>query len=857
MICRCTLTCFVFVLLAHVGLRAQSIDTTRKADTVSSIPSVSAIGSPDDGPRADTIRAKSDIDTIVVFSAKDSVHFNVRTKRMRLRGNADVRFRDQRLQSEVVIMDFGTSILYSEGVRDSTGRLTGFPLFIDKGEEYAGERIVYNFKSRQGRVTLGETNVEGGFYWGNKIKRVDEKTIYVQDGNFTTCDAPHPHFHFNSPRMKVMLDDKIFYDPLIMYVEDIPVLAIPFGLYFDMQHGRHSGIILPTPLLTSNSGVVLKGFGYYWAASDYWDTELLADVTSKGGFTLYNNTRYALRDVLTGNLQLRYGYTRPSVTSPYTRNMAISASHNQTLGPDEKISVTLLFTTSNLFQNTSVNPFERIQQNARSDASYQRTFYNGHTFNVGYTRDQNMINGSVTHSPTISYGIPVFSPIQDFPMQLGYRTTGRYFYDARRTADTQPFDITERSVIEHRPTLSITPKLGYFTFQPTLSYDENWYLQRYTQSVNPDSTIATTREPGFFREYRFSGGVSASTILYGNARPDIFGVTAFRHTIQPTLSLTFVPDQSDTSHGFFGTYVSPFTGAPVRYSRFGPGSIASDRRQLNLGINLLNRFAIKLAQGDTLPDKSLEILTVTASSAYNIVADSLRLNPIGVTVRSPVLDFIAFSSSFVFDVYDEARSVNPITGVPTYTRINNTMLENGKGLARLTSMRLQLGSQFTSEGVSFQQRAVTEDTTHIDSSGSKLRARFERRVNYKPIEGDLFGDNTPGWSPVVIPWEASFDVMYTYNRLSPVQSTQSLLLTLRGSASLTETIRVSANTSIDLITGSVNTPIIDISKRLHCWLLTMNWVPIGANKGFYLRFAADASILRDMQITKQSTPLYR
>lgn len=853
---RCTVAIVIAMILTTAALQAQTQEGVRPPDTAFPQDTI--------GFSKDTVgittsegeRTSGDIDTIVVFSAKDSVHFNVRTKRMRLRGAADVRFREQRLQSEVVIMDFGTSTMYSEGVRDSSGRLTGFPLFIDKGEEYAGERIVYNFKSRQGRVTLGETNVEGGFYWGNRIKRVSEKTIYVEDGNFTTCDAPHPHFHFNSPRMKVILDDKIFYDPLVMYVEDIPVFAIPLGLYFDMQKGRQSGIILPTPLITSNRGVVLQNFGYYWAASDYWDTEFKADVTTKGGFTLKNNTRYEIRDVMRGTFDVLFGYTRLSVLEPYARNMAFSANHSQTFGPYEKLDVRLIFTTRNLFQNTSFNPFERIQQTASTHTSYQKTFYNGHTFNIGYGRDQNMIDGSVTHNPIISYAIPQFSPFGDL-FQFGYRATGRYRYDSKFTSDSTPFTIEERSIIEHRPSISVTPKLGFFTFQPSISFDENWHFQRYTQTVRPDSTVSVTREQGFFREYRYSAGVSASTFLYGNARLNAFGVTAFRHTIQPTLSLTYVPDQSDTSLGFFGSYLSPYTNAPVRYSRFG-SSIASDRRQLNLGINLLNRFAIKVAQGDTAPDKAVELFTVNASSAYNVVADSLRLAPINVRIGAPVLDVIAFNSTFVLDVYDQVRSVDPLTGTASYRTVGRTLLENGKGLFRLTAMTLQFGSKFSSEGVSFQSRAESPDTTAlIDSSGSKLRARFERRVNYRPEEADLYGDNTPGWSPFIAPWEAEFNVSYTYNRIGPDLSTQSLRLTLRGSASLSETMRINASTTLDLVTGDINFPVIDISKRLHCWMLTVNWVPLGANKGFFLRFAADASILSDLKITKQSTPLYR
>jgi hypothetical protein len=68
---------------------------------------------------------------------------------------------------------------------------------------------------------------------------------------------------------------------------------------------------------------------------------------------------------------------------------------------------------------------------------------------------------------------------------------------------------------------------------------------------------------------------------------------------------------------------------------------------------------------------------------------------------------------------------------------------------------------------------------------------------------------------------------------------------------------MSAVGSFDVLTAQFNSPIIDITKRIHCWNLSLNWVPIGVNQGFFLRFSAAAPQLQGLVIPKQSTPLYR
>lgn len=809
---------------------------------------------------------QSGIDTIVVFSAKDSAHFNVGRRQLRLRGKADVKFRAQRLQAEVIVMDFNSSSMQADGVVDSAGRTTGFPLFSDDGEEFAGRSMTYNFKNRRGRVSLGETNIEGGFYYGSHIKRVSENTAYVEDGCFTTCDAPQPHFYFNTPKMKVVMDDKIYLDPVVWYVEDVPIFAIPFGLFVSTERGRRSGLIMPVPIITSDRGVVLGNLGYYLAISDYVDTEITSDITTKGGFTLYNRTNYALRDVLSGRSEILFGYSRFNVLDPYTMNVAVQLTHNQQFRPSENLVIDLLYSTQKMFQNTSLNPNDRVRQNARSNVSYQRTLYNGMTMNAGYTRDQNMINGSISHAPTLSFSIPTMQPLRGVfgvdnwlgDLQFTYRTSMRYRYDALRNTDTGSFAVNERSVWEHRPSITLTPRVGNFIIAPSITYSENWYPRRVTESVRmSDSTVVRTNEHGFFREFTYGVGVTASTFLYGNARPGILGVSAIRHTLQPAIGLQYVPNQSDPSLGFIGSYVSPITGRNVTYSRFGDaGAIASAREQFLVTGSFLNRLAIKVKQGDSA-EVPLELLTLNFATSYNLAADSLNLAPISFNLRTPVLNAIEFNLNGSFSAYDQALVVDAATGRQQWSNISTSMLSAGKGLARLTNVSVQMGTRFSSSGVSFDRRTTDADTAVADSLGSDLRSRFDRRINFRDSEVDLFGDRTNGFQPLNMPWEGSLQLVYDYRVVNPDNVITSLFLTFRGSIAVTQTLNLNAVGTIDLLTGAVNNPVIDISKQLHCWYLSLNWVPLGVNRGFFLRFGASAQQLRDLVIPKQSTPLYR
>ncbi|ROL59611.1 LPS-assembly protein LptD [Bacteroidetes/Chlorobi group bacterium ChocPot_Mid] len=820
----------------------------------------------------------TDIDSVVVYKAKDSVKFNLRNKQMYLRGESELDYKVQHLAAEIQVIDFNTSVLTATGVKDSNKKIIGFPKFTDKGESYVGEKIIYNFKTQQGTISLGETQVSEGYYFGSKIKRISGSELFVQNGCYTTCDAPHPHFYFGSPEMKVIASDRIFLDPLIFYVEDLPIFMVPFGLFFPNKSGRQSGLMIPSFFFSNNRGVVLQDLGVYLALSDYYDTQFNIDYFSKGGFTLKNATRWKLLDVFDGGMNLEYGKTRYDPDEDYTKNYKISFRHNHTLNPQSRIVANLSYMSQDYNIKTDFKSYQnRLTQNVTSNASYSKSFDNGSSVSLGYNREQNIRSEEWRENTArLNYSFPQLQPLKSLipagtwlpdwirDLSFSYSGSGNYYQENIMQKDSS-YKWNYRSSITHNPSISISPKLGYINITPYFSFGANNYFRRLVRTYNPsDSTVVDSFQNGFFTEYNYSTGVDFSTRLFGIITPKLFGVNAVRHTFQPSVGYAFSPDLSTPDYNFYGTYFNSKDSTTVKYSRFSAdgGGIASSRESQSLRWSILNSFEAKIAQGDTIPDKNSEFFRWTLNGSYDMTKDSLKGSDIAMQFRIPALSDVNMSANANFTLYDEANQWNKTTQDYSgpRTRINKTLLENGKGLLRMTNFSMQFSTSFSSKGVnvntSFGQD--TQQNQKADSTNSTgLGERFKQRYDYEESFFDLFGDKSPGWSPITIPWNMTVGLTLDYSEPLQHKITRRVNLTTSFSFNLTSTWSLRGNAQYDFINKELLAPSFEINKDMHCWNLTFQWWPVGYNAGFYLRFGIKAPQLQDLKIEKRESPILR
>jgi len=873
---------FVLGIILHDKAQAITITKITILDTMDSVRTLIV-----DSSTKVTIerRGKSGLDSTVHYTAKDSVVFRLSKKKVRLRGESTMDYQQQKLQSEIIEISFDSASIRALGGKDSIGKLYGTPLFTDKGETFAGEKIAFNFKTKQGVIALGETKVGEGFYFGSKIKKVDETTLFVENGCYTACDDPHPHYYFGSPQMKVIANDRVFIDPVILYVEDVPVFILPIGIYFENNRGRRSGILIPQlpPSYQINQGWIIPNMGYYWAISDYFDNKTTMTIFTKGGVVFNNLFRYNLRDQLQGNVNLSYGLRRSSPDAERTVEWGLRANHSHTLIPEvSTISANINLTSTSFIRNFSTNIQDRLQQQLFSDAQYSYRFQNNSNLGITMQASQNLLTQENSISPQITYSIPQIFPLKGLLQKfdivesshwlndigITYSASVNYSRNLIRTItpvtgenrnDTNLRPRETFMTISHNPSISISPKVGYFSFTPSISYQERWYFRSINRQFNAQNQFVEDTTYSFtpLREYRYSLNMNVTTTLYGIMKPRFWGINALRHTFRPSLTLSYQPGFDENTTSFFGQYTDTAqqadgTRRTIVYSRFaldgGAGAIRASQR---LNYSFTNSLEAKIAQAhDTIPDKNLELLRFDIGGNYDFLADSLQFSDININFRTPALSFINFNGSASFTLYDQAI-------VNTIPRKINTFLASSQGIPfRLTSISGNFSFSFSSQGFQVAGFGVVSDTTKKDSTDIGLGSRFAAR-NEQETQGDIFGDSSPGFTHFSVPWSLDFTFAARYDEPFLGRITRTLTTNINASCSLTKTWRLSTNLNYDFINKSLLAPQFIISKLVHCWAINLTWTPTGFNRGYFLTFSNNATQLRDMRLEFRDLPAFR
>jgi hypothetical protein len=162
------------------------------------------------------------------------ITFEVPKNRIRLEDKAHLVYQDLSLRSPEVVFDSKKQVFEAHGN----------PMLEDRGDTLTGESLAYDLAARKGAVYGARTRYETGWYTGKKIRRLGESVLDVQGATYSTCNLLHPHYAFESNRMKIYLKDKIIARPVVLEVRGIPLLALPFYV-FPIRSDRLSGIIVP------------------------------------------------------------------------------------------------------------------------------------------------------------------------------------------------------------------------------------------------------------------------------------------------------------------------------------------------------------------------------------------------------------------------------------------------------------------------------------------------------------------------------------------------------------------------------------------------------------------------------------
>lgn len=835
--------------------------------------------------QADSTRTppKKDIETTIYYSARDSINSNMQKKIIKLYGNAKIRYGDIELEADEIVIDYNTSTITANGTLDSLGRRVGYPIFKDGGQMYETADMVYNFKTKRARISEVVTKQGDGFIHGDRVYKNSKNELFSINNAYTTCDLAHPHFRIISRKSKAIPGDKIVSGPFYMEFMDVPTpLGFAFGI-FPQQRKSQSGILMPTYGEEKTRGFFLKSGGYYFDISDYIKLGITADIYSKGSSALAINSIYKKRYAFNGNIAFNYTNNRLTQNvedNSRLKDFRISWSHTpQTKGTGRfSASVnaaTASFTTNNyvpVATTTSSSSFNATTRKLSSTISYSKSFA-GTPFNLGINlrHSQDLFTKQVDLPlPDVSFNMNNVYPfknssnrvLQNFAFRLtsagtNYVTNnlGKIKRHDATTDSIAPFNLSTipeffkngRKGVKHNFPLATSIKLfRYFTLSPSISYDELWYFEKLDWGLSEDGKTVVVKDTtdGFNRVSNYSGALSFTTRIYGTwiNKNKQAKLKALRHVINPTISYSFSPNFANPKYGYYQTFTTS-DGRIIQKSvhdGFVYGS-SKQGRQGSISFGIGNTVEMKVrGEKDTVDRKVSLLNSFQISSGYNLLADSFALSNFSLSANTNVLDGkINVNVSGVLDPYQYVvRSIDE-KGTVSQRRINRYVW-NGQGfrVGQLSSLNFNFSTNLNPKG------RKSDQTT---------REKVANAPTVSPSDKEYILKNPDMYVDFDIPWNLRINYTVDYNKPGYAKSVITQAIRFNGDLSVTEKWKVDFNSGFDFQSKKFTQSQFGIRRDLHCWQVSVSWVPFGRYQNYNFSIGIKSGMLRDLKLDRQRT----
>ena len=851
------LTCLTLLIMTTLSLSqiaTQSDTTAALTDTSSAVSDTST--APTDTSKVMVSKTKSDLEGPVNYSA-EKISFSLDGKKTYLEGNVKIKYLNMDLESGKVVINWETNNMLATGVSDSTDSLGNpiykeLPVFKEKGNEpIYGTELEYNFKNQRGTVTSGRTVMEPGYYKGEDIKKIGKKTLLVKNGYFTSCDSINePHYYFKSTEMRILMRKRAVAKPIIMYIEDVPIFAIPFGV-FPMERGRRSGLIIPSFGSSNYGGNYLRHLGFYWAASDYWDATLLTNFYERTGVAYEGEIRYKKRYSLSGDVNGRFA-PKDVTTGEKRQRWSLNFRHDQTINETTSFNASGSFVSDHTFlQQFSHNLEDRLDQVLQTNATFSKrwpTSKNGLSASV--SRTENLQTGNLDYTlPRLSFSHTQSNII---PFNAAESVNKKWYHDIyynyssnftssgsktlEETSDsTSFFQRQTKTGWQHNIGLSFNSKiLKYLKYNQSVRIDELWVPKYLDYSFDPASNKAVADTVhGFRARHTFSTSIGASSTIYGLWEIPLIPVDEIRHKMDPSISFSFSPNFTDPGFGYVQTFTDTL-GRTIRADRFAGnpfgGTSSSEARSMNISVSNLFQGKVINEKGE---ERKIDLFNFNFGSSYNFIADSLKWSDIQSNFRTRATKDFDITFSMVHSLYKPNSS-----GIG---RRNEYVWENGFDLPRLVNFQLNARLHLAPP----EKREKKEEAQISPEDTTIVEQEEETDIVRDPI--------TEGLKEFKLPWDITTNFTYTYNKSDIRNPTKRFNANVSARVELTNNWRIQYSTSLDLIGKKIDYQSFNIYRDLHCWEMSFSWGPNPLGYSFFtFEIRIKESVLKDIKLTKSS-----
>lgn len=535
----------------------------------------------------------------------DTIIFFAETKEVLLLSHGQVKYGDTEI--------FADSIRFSTKERVLSA-YKGVRLFSAK-DSVVGTEMQYAVETQKGVMERGHTQIDKGYFYGEGIWLVEENTLHITRGYYTTCERDPPHYDFYGFELKVFLNDMVIARPVLLRVFRVPVLAAPFW-YVPIGSERKSGLLPFQFSFAPNAteGWYVKKIRYFWAIGDYTQALFSLDIMTKKGFRPGAEFEWKWgpggAEYLAGKVIGNY------INEADTRDQRWTFSlNNRSRIPDgTSVTADINFTSDedyiyNYTADPDSIPLDKILDRSTQSHLYMSRTVLGRPVSLSASRQDNLSDSTWSMTlPGFSFSWPTLNLGKIFNLGFGsFRVNNLYTHDDVWLMDTLTGDSSK---------IWVDSRTTSFTQPLSLSWGYS-FLGAYTlaQSWNAGQNLIWA-DDSLIRGADYDLSTSFSTNFYRIFGIHRLGMNGVLHTVTPTLTHSITPATAS---------IQPW----VTYPRFDT-ALAGHSVNFSLG----QTFQTKLRQrGDTTKFTKQNLLNLSTGIGYNLITNTLT--PITASVGLP------------------------------------------------------------------------------------------------------------------------------------------------------------------------------------------------------------------------------
>lgn len=846
----------------------------------------------DDSIRLDSINRKKSgaLDAPVTFSSEDSMVYDAKSKVARLYGNSNVKYQNMDLSSDRIQMSLDSSLVRATGTADSTGAISGTPVFTMGQDKYESDTMAFNFKTKKGFIYNVYTEQEDGYLSSQHSKRDSSGVLYLEHGRYTTCDQPHPDFYIALSRAKVRPGKDVVFGPAYLVVADVPLpLAIPYG-FFPFTKSYSSGFIMPSYGDESSRGFYLRDGGYYFAMSDKWDLKLLGEIYTKGSWGLSVASNYRKRYRYNGSFFFSYQNTKngdkgmPDYTEQTSFKLQWSHRQDPKSNPFSSLSASVNFASTSYERNnlnSMYNPQSYTQSLRTSSVNWSTSFSSlGMTISGSANLSQNMIDSTVSLTlPDLNISVSRFYPFKRKHMagkerwyeKISMSYTGQ-FSNSIDTKEDKLFKSNLikdwRNAFQHNIPINANFTLfNYININPSFNFTDRMYSNKVMKSWDEQAqTERADTTYGFYNVYNWSMSIGASTKMYGFWVPSkkIFGdkIQAIRHVLTPQVTFSYAPDCGSRYYETYQKTDADGNVSLVEYSPFENGlfNVPSRGKTGSVTFDLSNNIEMKVkSDKDSTGYKKLSIIDELGfNMGYNMAAKEKPWSDLTVRLRLKWWKNYTFNLNAVFATYAYELDDNGRPYVSNHTEYSKGRFGRFQGLSQNISFTLNpeklkkwFGGGDDEEDATEDDNNTEEDDTGIESNVDDDMVNGQngaRKKNAGKAETDA-----DGYMKFSMPWSLTFGYGITMRENTsgkfntktmryPYAFTQTL--NFSGNIRISDGWNISFSSGYDFENHDLSMTTASLSRDLHCFNMSCS-VVLAPYTSYNFSFRCNAATLTD------------